>query len=98
MPMLLQRMFLRILFLVPLLMYFKVLVFYLENTVFSWIKKCIPWFISHMESLCLSILKVRYNNGETNDKCDSTNSERQTTQAVYDLDAFGMNDHNIQQI
>lgn len=34
----------------------------------------------------------------TNDKCDSTNSERETTQAVYDLDAFGMNDHNIRQI
>lgn len=33
-----------------------------------------------------------------NDKCDSTNSEIETTQAVYDLNAFGMNDHNIRQI
>lgn len=43
-------------------------------------------------------LRVRYNNGETSDKCDSTNSEIETTQAVYDLNAFGMNDHNIRQI
>ena len=40
-------------FLSPLLMYFKVLVVYLENTVFSWIKKCVPWFIPHVESLYL---------------------------------------------
>lgn len=33
-----------------------------------------------------------------NDKCDSTNSEIETTQAVYDLNAFGMNDHKIRQI
>jgi len=33
-----------------------------------------------------------------NDKCDSTNSEIETTQAVYDLNAFGMNDHNTWQI